>query len=382
MDPTCINSSYTAQYSFSAGEQYNDSNNGLLYDKWFMLSRWQANEQDFISNGVVYDVGNWTGLHSAPYQRGVTPETSSGSAAVQLSCYDSGMLVNTWTVPHRPIVGGGYNDMIGYSFSAANRPYPFTKNGLATDLVLQSSIAVPWYSTTHRSGTNNPMSGQVGLYVYLRDMANPSFPPIVVLAMSHMSNLIDYSLQPGTNRGQQYGFLVHGNVSWDYASADTNAAKTAYPYWLQNAPWNGSGVWFTSAPISSSNDQRYITKVYSAGDLNSNLVPLYDLGAPLTFWRAHITPANLGNIVADINGVSCSACPPRPSGGYSNNPNNWVMEYAGVITEVTLSDGLYDVSRTNWGGMPGGSTPYADTTKDQISIGAHAYAPGIYRYYP
>src|SRR5258708_2751161 len=106
-DPSCISSP-----EFSTGEQYNDSNNGILYDQWFMLARWQANEPDFVSNSVSYDVGTFTALHSAPYQRGVAPENSNGTSAVQLSCYDGGMLINSWSTPPRPVVGGGYNDMI------------------------------------------------------------------------------------------------------------------------------------------------------------------------------------------------------------------------------------------------------------------------------
>ena len=373
MNPTCINTTSVAQGSFSTGEQYTDLNNGVKFSKWFMLSRWQgANEQDFVSNPVVYDVGAWTGLHGAPYQRGVAPENSAGSPAVQLSCYDSGMLINTWGHPHRPIVGGGYNGMMGYQFSLPNRPYAFVKNGLPTHLVLQSNVAVPWYSVTHRPGTNQRINGQAGLFVYLRDISHSSFAPIVVLAMTHMSNLTE-----------QPSFPLTGSVGFDYSSADTNTAKSAYPAWLSSAPSNGSGVWFVAAPISSNNNQRYVTKIFSDGDLNSNLTPLYNLNVPLLFWRAHITPSNLTNIVNDINVAPCGlSCPSRPSGGYSTNPNNWVVEYAGVIAETVLDSNLYDQDRTNWGGNPSGATPYNDTTKDQVSLGVHVYAPGIYRYYP
>ena len=104
----------------------------------------------------------------------------------------------------------------------------------------------------------------------------------------------------------------------------------------------------------------------------------------MPFWRAHITPTNLTNAVMDINNVVCSSCPPKPPGGYSTTPANWVLEYAGVIAEARLvSDearNSYDPSRTNWGGHPYGPTPYNDTTKDQVSLGVRLWAPGIYRY--
>lgn len=381
-DPVCINSNP----GFSTGEQYNDYNNGILFGEWFMLPRWQANESDFTTHNVAYDVGKFTGLHSAMFQKGLTPEDINGSSAVQISCYDSGMLINTWETPHRPILGGGYNDMFGFSFSSP--PTAFVDGSTPTDLVLQSNIAVPNFSVVHNVSGNHLITGAVGLFAYLRDNTNPNSPPIAVLAITHSSTLIDYSLPPGTDRNEQQGYLYHGLVSADYSASDTNTAKTSYPYWLSSAPSNGSGVWFVSAPISSTNDQRYVTKVYSDGDDNTNLVPVSDLSAPLTFWRAHITPTNLVNIVTDINSAACGTsqgngtCPPRPAGGYSTNPAAYVLLYAGVIAENGLTDGMYDTSRTSWTGMPGGSMPYSDTTKDQVAMAVHIYGPGIYRYEP
>lgn len=391
-DPSCIGAAQ-APGSFSAGEQYRDSNNGILLDKWFMLSRWQADESDFVSNSVAYNIGAWTGL-TAPYQRGVNPESSAGSPGVQLSCYDSGMLINTWGTPHRPVVGGGYNDMIGYAFSTSQRPTPFIKNSFPTDLVLQADVAVPlwnkWNNTHPSPGQNYGIAGQVGLYAYLKDLSNPSYPPIVVAAMTHMTNLLDTAAPPGTGVGQREHYRYRGLVSYDYSGAMTNAARTgAQSYWFTSTPANGSGIWFVSAPISSMNDQRYVTRNYSVGDLLADQSTVYNTSTPLTFWRAHITRTNMQNIVTDINAeavaavaAGCSTCPPAPPSGYSTNPNNWVLEYAGVISEVTLASPQYDASRTSWGGDPAGPTPYNDTSKDQAVIGVHVYAPGIYRYYP
>jgi hypothetical protein len=307
--PACIDSAYAAGLSFSKGEQYNDTNNGVLADRWFMLARWQGqSEQNFVSNNVIYDIGAFTGLHGA-YQRGVSPERSDGTAGVQLKCYDAGMLINTWTVPHRPVVGGSYNDMLGYWFSPSLRVSPFKKNGLDTDLVLQANIAVPNFNRVRNTTRTEALAGQVGFFAYLRDTTHPASPPIAIIASTHMSNM---SLLPG--------YLQRGSVGYDYSGAMTNAAKSdpTISYWFANTPTNGYGVWFTSAPIADANDHRYVTKVYSQGDLQSDMQDVSDLSTPLLFWRAHITPSNLINIVTDINAASCQAgCPPRPAGGYS-----------------------------------------------------------------
>jgi hypothetical protein len=154
-------------------------------------------------------------------------------------------------------------------------------------------------------------------------------------------------------------------------------------------------VWFASAPISDAHTnspdtaRRFVTKIYSEGDLNSNLTDVYNLNIPMLFWRAHITRQNLINAVTAINTSDCDnpppgiGCPPTaPARGYSTNPDVWVLEYAGVIAEATLASQLFDASRTSWGGNPAGSTPYNDVSKDQVSMGVHVFAPSIYRYTP
>jgi hypothetical protein len=385
-DPACIGNP-----EFSTGEQYRDGNSGIINDQWFMLTRWQANEPDFINHSVSYDVGLFTGLHGAALQRGIAPESSGGTGAVQLSCQDAGMLINTWSSPHRPIVGGGYNDMFGYSFSSP--PAAFTYNGVATDLVLQANIAVPWLY--RRKGTNpdgtgtahaGPLpSAQVGLFAYLQDVSDPSSVrvPIVIIGQTHMTNLI--GIDPNTGLAD-YTYLLHGGGGGrDYTDADTLAAHNSGPngsYWVPQT--SGSGVCFVSAPISSQNDQSSVTKVFSDGDLSSNLSDVNNLNASLTFWRAHITPANLSHVVGLINS---SDCPMKPALGYSTDPSKWVLLYAGVIAEATPLDQLYDISRSNWTGsptLPDGVTPnpskWADYGKDQVSFGVHIQSPGIYRY--
>lgn len=35
------------------------------------------------------------------------------------------MLINTWSIPHRQVVGGGYNDMFGYQWGVGSEPNAF-----------------------------------------------------------------------------------------------------------------------------------------------------------------------------------------------------------------------------------------------------------------
>lgn len=381
--------------TFTTGEQYRDpigwgpGTNGLVYaqDQWSMLTRWQGQrEWDFVDHAVAYDIGAFTGLHGAT-QRGVNPERSDGSAGVQSNCLTNGMLINTWTIPHRPVVGGWYNDMLGYYFSVANQVTPFIKNGVPTHLVLQSSIAVPLFSPTYLSGYTDgmgipvPPGAQIGFFAYLRDVtAPPGTAPIVVLAMAYMS------VFSGTGAD---GLIFRYR---DYTSSETNATNAAYPNWATAA--GGNGVCFLSAAITSGKDT-FVTKVYSEGE-TQELAPRADLNQPMSFWRVHITPMNLTNIVNRINNPTVNEveCPFKPPSGYSENSANWVLEYAGVIAEADIpSDpgrGSFDISRTDWVGQwgrtttnPNGtSTVYNDQSKDQVALGVRLYDTGIFRYFP
>jgi hypothetical protein len=391
-DPICITSPLF-QTQWSVGEQYRDGNNGIVPDKWFMLARWQG--PGFMDDSVNYDIGAYTNLHGA-WQKGAQPEDPNGSPGVQLNCYDVGMLINSWGSAHRPIVGGGFNDMWGYAFSAPNQVSPFTKSGLATDLVLQSNIAVPIFSAVHNrvneAGQPYVISGQVTFFAYLHDTTNPSYPPIAVIAATHMSNLYN----PNDGEAGRLAALAHGGVAVDYGENATAYARDHYPNWF--APGQtGSGIWYAGAALSRQNDQRYVSVGYTEATLDDNMPVHSDVtGTPMPFYRAHITPENMRHIAEDINAaVACSGCPPRPPGNpngnpgnYSTDPNNWVLEYAGVIAENALvsedpgqPNPNYDVSASSWTGL--NTTPrYHDNSRDQVAMAVHLSGVGIYRYYP
>jgi hypothetical protein len=396
--PVCFDSSFTG---FSVGEQYVDANNGVLNDQWSMLVRWQG--PNFVSNSVSYDVGQFTNVHSALAQRGVQPEVDfpGGTPAVQVSCLDVGIWINTWGNAHRPIVGGGYNDMWGYKFS--NPVRAFTRNGVPTTLVLQSNVAVPYYASTIVNTLGRLATGQVGLFAYLRDATQPAGShPIVIAAMTHMSN-------PGT--GGTGTFMDQGSATRDYPETlgrnDSLEVYDAWPNWAPYDP-NGKGIWFVSAPISSQ---------YQGHRLGTTTprYPVFTLGSGTTTWddamvehinasaydgilppyyRIDITPQNMANIASVLNWISCPS--PDDCQNFSTNPNDWYLEYAGVIAEATLTcentefsydrylasqPVYYDTSPTQWVGAQ--TNPlYGDHGKDQVTLAAHAYGTGIYRLYP
>jgi hypothetical protein len=83
-------------------------------------------------------------------------------------------------------------------------------------------------------------------------------------------------------------------------------------------------------------------------------------------------------------GMGCSP-PSCPSAGYSSNPADYVLEYAGVIMEVRLGSEIvyyganvtsmsFDASPTSW--IPN------DASKPQASMGLHVHAFGVYQYLP
>jgi hypothetical protein len=385
-DSTCLSGP-----NWAVGGQYVDSGNGVSLDAWTMLARWQS--ADFVSNAVSYDLGQYTGYHPpipySSYQRGRQPESQSGmTPGVQESCNSFGMLVNTWHTPHRPIVGGGYNDMWGYAWSSANQVTPFVDaTGAPTELVLQSNFAVGEFSqhNGHTSGAGN--LGLVTFYAYLQDTAHPTDHPLCFLATISDSgcnhNANNVCIPPvGTTQFSPF-------VGVDYNTKMSTSAATLYGNWIP-AGTNGNGVWFASEPLATGvgqNTSDILSVRYSPGV--DTYVPNGTSNPNPTdqFYRVHISPANWTTLVNDINAAPpCQrswGCPPHR---YSNDPGNYKLLYAGVILEVAFSgdaeagDGTYpnsadfDISPTSWVDN--------DSTKDQISMGVSGSGLSVYRYYP
>lgn len=344
---------------WSVGEQYRDSNNGVPSDKWSMLVRWQGpvTGSTFVSQYLNYDMGSLTGIFGGA-QRGRLPQNGVDSPGVQVNCADVGMVLNSWATPHRPVVGGGYNDMWGYKWSPQNQVRPFT-NG--NELVLQGNLQVTGF---HPYGEY--AHGGVHFFAYLRDTTS-DLPPIAVLGTAYSSNFTAND-------------LVNGYLSFDYTEGNTTGAletadfmsakaNQAFPSW--NIPPSSTGVWFAVGPISMSaaNTQPYVTTRQTTGQLTAPL----QTGAwvyPLEFWRIHITPENMAAIVNGINSQPCLGppnCPERISQGskYSSRMSDYALEYGGVIAETTVRDYLVnptklDLSYDNW--------VFADASKSQVGM--------------
>jgi hypothetical protein len=310
-----------------------------------MLVRWQGD--GMVSNPVAYDLGAFTGVHvpapASAWQRGLQPENAGAATpGVQLNGYHGGMLINTWAVPHRTIEGGGYNDMYGYAWSPGRRPDAFVLHNSfgapvgPIQLVLQASLAVPSFTSwafVNNSWTSpgpDEQSGQLSLFAYLEDGRHPGLPPIVIVATAW-----DHRLA-GDPCGRSTGF-----VGFDYPT----------------------GVWFGSSYMCTTD---ITTAFFTAASQQA-------LFSDERFFRIHITPANWANLIGRINSagpgnadhsLQCtpgSTCPPT---GYSNDPSDYRIQYAGVIAEAGL--------------IENGATKM-DTPFRQALMGADIYGVGVYQ---
>jgi len=178
-DPECLNS---VSGLFTEGGNYTQPYNGVIDDSWSMLMRWQGS--GWPSQSVSYDLSNSTRMNYSDtgifggqastvgsystWQRGYQTENSTNrTPGTQLYCNMGGFLINTNSVTHISIPGGGYNDMFGYSWSAPYRPMAFLYGGtIATDLVVQADIAVPYVKFTKTSSLQDPEM-QFSIFAYV-----------------------------------------------------------------------------------------------------------------------------------------------------------------------------------------------------------------------
>jgi hypothetical protein len=339
---------------FTTGRQYLEPGNGVLQDSWSMLVRWQdatktIGATDWIANPQNYNAGAYTtytppGPYSS-WQRGYQPESQADATpGVQLHCFDAGMILNSWATPHSGyaagstaveksgvVEGGQFNDMYGYAWSPANRPFAFRQliggNWLASDLVLQGLLAVPalqTYDGTFANGTWSfaPVadvndfntfsgSGQLDFFAYIQDTSHPDMAPIALIAQ------------------------VYGNGPADAFSCQSLVRKD-YP----------GGVWFGASTLCTTDIS---TLNYTGGFTSNRLSP------DLAFYRIHYTATNLVNLINRINAGCTSDC-------YSTDPNAYTLQYMGVIAEtapcahsgsgaslrITCSTNLRDRNQTNY----------------------------------
>lgn len=282
----CINENEAA---YTVGQQYVDQNNGVPDDQWSMLTRWQGfkGHQSFVN------------------------------------CESGELNINTWQIPHHYVVGGGYNDMFGYSWSSAGAPSAFMDTPFKqADLILQVYATVPkllqHLGTGPRSVT--PVVN-ITLFAYLVDVTHPELHPIAVLGLIAQNNQI--------STGGGHGYDYPGGVWFSYFSLDAHSRYNEYD--------------------DFGNVSHFID--------NNTLRNIEE-----NFYRMRVSPQAWINTITDINNDPCTDCPAK---GYSLDPKNYKLKYGGIIAEVST----WDISEGTLG----------DLNKDQINLGVQFRYLGIYR---
>ena len=90
------------------------------------------------------------------------------------------------------------------------------------------------------------------------------------------------------------------------------------------------------------------------------------------FFRIHITRANWVNLINRINAagpgsatINCTPGSTCPRNGYSTNPDDYRLQYAGVIAEVVLLEN---------------GSPANTSAIRQLTMGANIHGVGVYQY--
>lgn len=242
--------------------------------------------------------------------------------------------------------------MFGYSWSAPNMPNAFVSGGQGSDLVIQISASFP-----HLVRYTNPGNGaarrrpvlQVGLFTYVRDITH-NLPDIAILGIIGATN-DDWVNPPRTDSFYSNAYVTQGGMSFDYPT----------------------GVWYASAPIRTSTP--FTTTHYVPQPAIELTSDFQNPGVGNQFYRLHISPKNLIQLVQAINAFPCSPGVDCPNKGYSENPADYRVAYAGLIAEASTLDGFSDPPEPL-------SYTIDDPAKDQIEAGIKYGGLGIYHYTP
>lgn len=307
---------------FTTGEQYLmkdgftlDPANGVLPDSWSMLTRWQGSS---MNNPVTYNLGAFTGLNVPPptsyYQRGFAPESAAGTPGSQIYRDTAGMLINTWSIPHRFVQGGSYNNMYGYAWSPSQWPAIFADGN---HLMLQTEASVPfvssWNNGAFEGDSRANARGQLAFFAYIADITNPGSPPIALIS------------------------LIYEN---GFATAPENLATMARcsnpAYVMQNSDVSVSrdykfGVWFSNKTVCRESGF-YTGEIVKSAPFDSG------------FFRVEFTREYVSQVIAKIRardtGFPCTQHPEKICPvNYSTNLGDYRLQYAGLISELTLIDG-------------------------------------------
>lgn len=343
---------------FTTGGQYVEANNGVLPNSYSMLTRWQANFSPY--NPVSAPLSDYTGFgfaataspFSAPtvgalstWQRGapgitqLTGNPRTATPGSQLYCNGGGMMINSWKTTPMCVEGGGYNNMFGYAWYG-NEPDAFVvrfSDGTVyrtTDLLIQADMGVGSFET-HKSPDPSRAGpdphGEFSLFAYLFDVSSPGKRPVAIIGAAFL---------PGGSGG------------------GSSAGNVDYP----------GGVAFvsTSVGISPSGDFSTYDEFSHPTVALGNGTNYVDGGTH--FFRVRISPANWEAAILYINAHGTD---PLRS-GYSSNPADWRVQYAGVIAEARLQQSAGPGSAMCGGGGD-------DAQRDQVVLGTRFHNLGIYR---
>ena len=237
------------------------------------------------------------------YQRTSRVNANADNAsAFQLSCYDAGSYINTWTFPDMPVSGGGAHSIYGYSFDPSMLPFVYDSHA-GTDFALQASVEIPWF---------NPA-------------ADPNAPPGVVPV--GQVNLFAYFLD--SKSGKAFGLIL---AIFDNRYAAPGAAYAPLVAHDGQTP-------FVSSPIGAVS--RYATPSPYSWSFTGNT------WTGLRFYRAHITQDNFRAMLADINAY-CAAntqlrlCSGAPA--FSTDVADYVLTDFGELHEVFRQSAMGNLS--------------------------------------
>ena len=252
------------------------------------------------------------------FQRGQGYINQYASSGMQVYCNGGAMFINTATIRHKDVVGGGYNGWFGKTFQEEVPAFHVVdQNGVKrrTSLAVQVRAAAPYYKVNHPNQNQRVPGDQSSKMFAFKSKSRPDLHPLVMVVAMFDGFVKKIVANP------------EGFVGCDFGPRDD----------LLNGV---GGVHFSGSYLTPENVDPFVKLRYveSERSYTQVLQPKDNPDEEDALFRTHIDAEGFSRFIARVNAkdVSDGSC---PANGYPTDVDDYVLSHVAIISETVLFNG-------------------------------------------